>query len=191
MLVILFFLLASGDRLLRAFIEILPKYSDKRQTVEIAGEIQHQIGAYLLTITIMNSLVGIASALAMWASGLGDPILWGAGALLLNFIPILGPLVGVCVLALAGIVALDWPWPALMPAALYLLIHLTEGEIVTPMLLAKRFSLNPVLVILSLFFWLAVWGIPGAILAVPLLGMTKIICDRIEPLRPVGHLLGA
>jgi predicted PurR-regulated permease PerM len=191
MLVMLFFLLASGDRLLRAFIEILPRFSDKRQTVEIATEIQHQIGAYLLTITVMNSLVGAATALAMVISGLGDPILWGVGAFLLNFVPILGPLVGICILLLAGIVSLDWPWHALLPAGLYLLIHMAEGEAITPMLLAKRFTLNPVLVILSLFFWYALWGVPGAILAVPLLGMGKIVCDRIAPLQSVGHLLGA
>ena len=191
MLVILFFLLASGDRLLRAFIEILPRFSDKRQTVEIAAEIQQQIGAYLLTITAMNLLVGMATALAMMASGLGDPILWGVFAFLLNFVPILGPLVGFCVLLLAGVVALEWPWHALMPATFYLLIHLAEGEIITPMLLAKRFTLNPVLVILSLFFWYALWGVPGAILAVPILGICKIVCDRIVPLQSLGHLLSA
>jgi predicted PurR-regulated permease PerM len=191
MLVMLFFLLATGDRLLRAFIEILPKFSDKKQTVEIASEIQHQIGAYLLTITGMNLLVGIATATTVKLSGLGDPTLWGTGAFLLNFLPVLGPLLGIGILLLAGIVALDWPWPALMPASLYVLIHVAEGEVITPLLLARRFTLNPVLVILSLFFWYALWGIPGAILAVPLLGTAKIVCDRIEGLKPVGHLLGA
>ena len=190
-LVMLFFLLASGDRLLRAFIEVLPRFEDKRQTVEIANEIHRQIGGYLLTITMMNSLVGVAAALAMWASGLGDPVLWGVSAFLLNFIPIIGPLVGIGVLLLAGIVALEWPWHALLPAFLYLLIHVSEGDGITPMLLAKRFTLNPVLVIVSLFLWYAVWGIPGALLAVPILAVAKIVCDRIEPLHPIGHIIGA
>jgi hypothetical protein len=110
---------------------------------------------------------------------------------LLNFVPILGPLTGVGVFLLVGIVALDWPWFALLPAALYLSIHIAEGEIITPMLLANRFSLNPVLVIVSLFFWHALWGVPGALLAVPLLAMFKIVCDRVEPLRPAGHIIGA
>jgi predicted PurR-regulated permease PerM len=90
-MVILFFLLAAGDRLLRGFIELLPRFSDKQQAIDIAFEIQRSIGCYLLTITIMNSLVGIATGFAMWTSGLGDPILWGTMAFLLNYIPILGP----------------------------------------------------------------------------------------------------
>lgn len=190
-LVMLFFLLASGDRLLRAFIEVLPRFADKRQTVEIANEIHRQIGGYLLTITMMNSLVGMAVALAMWVSGLGDPALWGVSAFLLNFVPIIGPLVGIGVLLLAGIVTLEWPWHALLPAFLYLLIHVCEADAITPMLLARRFTLNPVMVIVSLFFWYAIWGIPGALLAVPILAVGKIVCDRIQPLQPVGHIIGA
>ena len=80
-------------------------------------------------------------------------------------------------------------WQALLPAALYIGFHLIEGETVTPMLLARRFTLNPVLVIISLIFWFWMWGIPGAILAVPMLAVTKIICDRVRPLTAFGHFL--
>jgi predicted PurR-regulated permease PerM len=190
-MVVLFFLLASEDRLLRGLIEVLPRFSDKRQAVAIATEIQHHIGGYLLTITVMNTLVGIAAGLAMWACGLGDPILWGATAFLLNYVPILGPLTGVGIFLIAGIITLDGPWIALLPAAIYLLIHVAEGETITPMLLASRFKLNPVLVIVSLFFWHAMWGIPGALLAVPLLAMLKILCDHVEALKPAAHIIGA
>jgi predicted PurR-regulated permease PerM len=190
-MVVLFFLLAAGDRLLRGFIEVLPTFSDKRQAADIAGEIQRQIGGYLITISLMNLTVGVVAGFAMWVCGLGDPILWGSLAFLLNYVPILGPLTGIGVLLVAGIVTLDWPFQALLPAACYTMIHIAEGEIITPMLLAKRFTLNPVLVIISLFFWHALWGIPGALLAVPLLAMFKILCDRVEPLKPVGHIIGA
>jgi predicted PurR-regulated permease PerM len=190
-MVILFFLLAAGDRLLRGLIEVLPTFSDKRQAVDIANEIQRQIGGYLLTITVMNSLVGTLTGLTMWYLGLGDPILWGAAAFLLNYVPILGPLTGIGVFLVAGILTLDWPLLALLPAGIYALIHIAEGEIITPMLLSKRFTLNPVLVILSLFFWHFVWGIAGALLAVPLLAMFKIICDRIKVLQPAGHIIGS
>lgn len=190
-MVILFFLLAAGDRLLRGFIEILPRFSDKQQAIEIAFEIQRKIGGYLITISVMNCLVGMATALAMWSTGLGDPILWGAMAFLLNYIPILGPLTGIGIFLIAGILALEWPWFALLPAFLYMLIHLAEGELITPMLLATRFTLNPVIVIVSLFFWHALWGIPGALLAVPVLAMFKIVADRIEPLKPIGYVIGA
>ena len=84
---------------------------------------------------------------------------------------------------------IDTLWQALLPAGLYLAIHLIEGEMVTPMLLAKRFTLNPVLVIVALVFWYWMWGVPGAILAVPLLAITKIVCDRIRSLAAVGHFL--
>jgi predicted PurR-regulated permease PerM len=172
-------------------IEVLPRFSDKRQTVEITTQIQRHIGGYLLTITLMNAAVGIATGLAMWACGLGDPILWGSIAFLLNYVPILGPLAGVCIFLLAGIVTLEWPWLALLPAGLYLLIHIAEGETITPMLLANRLKLNPVIVIVSLFFWHALWGIPGALLAVPLLAVLKIMCDRVEALKPAAHIIGA
>jgi len=190
-MIVLFFLLAAGERLLRGLIEVLPRLRDKRQAVDIAAETQRQIGGYLVTITVMNTLVGILTGLAMWVCGLGDPVLWGAAAFVLNYIPILGPATGVALFFVAGLVALDWPWQALLPAVLYLLIHICEGEIITPMLLAKRFTLNPVLVIVSLFFWHTLWGVPGALLAVPLLAMFKILCDRVEALKPMGHIIGA
>jgi predicted PurR-regulated permease PerM len=190
-MVILFFLLAAGDRLLRGFIEILPRFSDKQQAIDIAFEIQRSIGGYLLTITVMNSIVGIVTGFAMWMSGLGDPILWGAMAFLLNYIPVLGPLTGIGIFLVAGILTQEWPAYAFVPAILYTLIHIAEGEVITPMLLAKRFTLNPVIVIVSLFFWHALWGIPGALLAVPLLAMFKIAADRIEPLKPIAHVVGA
>ena len=91
----------------------------------------------------------------------------------------------------AGIITLDGPWVALLPAGLYLIIHIAEGETITPMLLANRFRLNPVLVIVSLFFWHAMWGIPVALLAVPLLAMFKILCDHFEALKPVAHIISA
>src|SRR3954470_18858850 len=131
-MVILFFLLAAGDRLLRGFIEILPRVSDKQQAIDIAFEIQRSIGGYLLTITVMNSVVGIATGFVMWFAGLGDPILWGTMAFLLNYIPILGPLTGIGIFLVAGILTLKWPTFAFVPAILYTFIHIVEGEVITP-----------------------------------------------------------
>jgi predicted PurR-regulated permease PerM len=121
--------------------------------------------------------------------GLSNPVLWGVLAFVLNYILILGPLSGVAILFLAGLLTFDTIWLALMPAATYLTIHATEGA-VTPLLLARRFELNPVLVIISLVFWFWMWGIAGALLAVPLLASFKIICDRIRPLMALGHFVG-
>ena len=86
----LFFLLVSGDIFLHRLVEILPRFSSKRQVVEISQQIESDVSAYLVTITIMNAAVGIATALAMWLTGVGDPILWGTVAFLLNYVPILG-----------------------------------------------------------------------------------------------------
>jgi predicted PurR-regulated permease PerM len=186
---VLFFLLVSGDTFLRRLVEILPRFKNKRQAVDISQQIERDVSAYLFTITIMNLAVGIATGAVMALCGMSDPVLWGTVAFLLNYIPILGPMIGVVVFLLAGLLSIDSLWVAFLPAGLYLLIHLVEGETVTPMLLARRFTINPVLVILSLVFWYWMWGVPGAVLSTPMLAITKIICDRIRPLMAFGHFI--
>ena len=186
---VLYFLMVSGDTFLRHMVEILPRFRDKRRAVDISQQIAEDISAYLVTITAMNAAVGMATAAAMYLRGLGDPLLWGATAFLLNYIPILGPLFGVGIFLLAGMLTFDSLWWALLPPALYFGIHLVEGETLTPMLLARRFTLNPVLVILSLVFWYWMWSEPGAILAVPMLAILKIMCDRLRSLKALGHFL--
>jgi predicted PurR-regulated permease PerM len=185
----LYFLLVSGDTFLRRLVEVLPRFSSKRQAVDISQQIESDVSAYLLTISIMNAAVGVATGLVMWLTGVGDPILWGTLAFLLNYAPILGPAVGVVVFLFAGLSSIDTLWQALVPAALYLAIHIVEGETVTPLLLARRFTLNPVLVIFSLVFWFWMWGIAGAILSVPMLAIAKIVCDRVRPFAALGHFL--
>jgi predicted PurR-regulated permease PerM len=186
---VLYFLLVAGEIFLRRIVEVLPKFSDKRQAVDISQQIESDISAYLVTITAMNAAVGVATAAAMYLCGLGDPLLWGATAFLLNYIPILGPLFGTGIFLLAGMLSFDSLLWALLPPVLYFGIHLVEGETLTPMLLARRFTLNPVLVILSLVFWFWMWGVPGAILAVPMLAVLKIVSDRVRPLKALGHVL--
>jgi predicted PurR-regulated permease PerM len=188
--VLLFFFLVSGDMMLRRFVEILPRLADKKQAVEITREIESQVSAYLGTIGLINAAVGVATGLAAYLCGLPDPVLWGTVAFALNFIPILGPLTGVTLLFLVGLMTFDGVGHALLPAGIYLLIHLIEGEALTPMLLARRFVLNPVLVMVSLVFWYWMWGIAGALLAVPMLAILKIVCDRVRPLMALGHFLG-
>jgi predicted PurR-regulated permease PerM len=191
MVLVLFFLLASGDTFLRRLVEILPSFGDKRRAVEISQRIENDISGYLVTITAMNIAVGLSTAGATYFCGLGDPVLWGSVAFLLNYVPFLGPLVGVAIFVLAGLLSFDALWQALLPAALFFGIHLIEGETLTPMLLARRFTLNPVLVIVALIFWYWMWGVLGAILAVPMVAITKIICDRIPSLMTLGHFLEA
>lgn len=189
-LLILFYLLVFGETFLRRFVEILPTFVEKREAVSISLQIERDLSAYLLTVTVINALVGAATGLVMWACGVPAPVLWAAVAFCLNFVPILGPFFGVVLFLAVGLVAQGPAWVALLPALLYLGIHVAEGEWFTPMVLARRFTINPVAVILALIFWYWMWGVPGAILAVPMLAIAKIICDRLRPLRAFGHLLG-
>jgi predicted PurR-regulated permease PerM len=188
-LLVLFYLLVSGETFMRRLVEILPRFRDKRQAVEISLHVERDVSAYLLTVTLINAVVGLCTGLEMWACGVANPLLWGVVAFVLNFVPILGAMVGIVIFAMASVLSLGVTWWAVLPVGLYFCIHIIEGEFATPMLIARRFTINPVAVILSLVFWYWMWGVPGAILAVPMLAITKIICDDIRPLRALGHLL--
>jgi predicted PurR-regulated permease PerM len=190
-LIVLFYLLVAGETFLRRLVEVLPRFAEKRQAVEISVHIEHDISLYLITVTLINGVVGLLTFGVMWACGVANPLLWGVIAFVLNFVPILGAMVGVVVFLMASVLSLGVNWWAVLPVGLYLAVHVAEGEIVTPMLMAHRFTINPVMVILALIFWYWMWGVPGAILAVPMLAITKIVCDDLRPLRALGHILEA
>ena len=188
-LVVLFYLLVAGETFMRRFVEILPTFAEKRQAVELTLDVERHISAYLITVTLINAVVGLLTFGVMWACGVGNPLLWGFIACVVNFVPILGPMVGLVIFLMASVLSLGVTWWAVLPVGLYLAIHIVEGELVTPMLMARRFTINPVAVILALIFWYWMWGVPGAILAVPMLAITKIVCDDLRPLRALGHFL--
>ena len=188
-LVVLFYLLVSGETFLRRLVEILPRFENKRQAVEISLHIERNISVYLITVTLINAGVGLLTFLVMWGFGVANPLLWGTIAFLLNYIPILGPAAGIIIFLMASILSLGVSLWALLPVGLYFCIHVAEGELFTPMIMARRFTINPVAIILALVFWFWMWGVPGAILAVPMLAITKIVCDDLRPLRAFGHFL--
>ena len=188
-LLVLFYLLVSGETFLRRLVEILPHFAEKRQAVEISLHIERNISVYLITVTLINLVVGILTLADMWICGVANPMLWGTLAFVLNFVPILGPMVGMVLFLLASVLSLGVTWWALLPIGLYFVIHVVEGELATPMLMARRFTINPVAVILALVFWYWMWGVPGAILAVPMLAIIKLVCDELRPLRAFGHFL--
>jgi predicted PurR-regulated permease PerM len=188
-LLILFYLLVFGETFLRRVVEVLPTLGDKKEAVEISTQVERDLSVYLLTITVINAIVGCAVGGMMWLFGIAGAPLWGVIAFCFNFVPILGPFTGVALFVVAGLLTLGMHWFSLLPAVCYLAIHVAEGEIITPMILARRFTVNPVAVLLGLLFWYWMWGVEGAVLAVPLLAIAKIICDRIRPLRAFGHLL--
>ena len=190
MLVLLYFLLAAGDLFLRKLIKVLPNLSDKKRAVEIARQIEDDISAYLATVTVINLLLGVAVAAVMYLLDMPNPLLWGALAAVLNYIPYLGAIATIGVLAVVGFMTFDDLWQQLLPALSFVGLNILEAYILTPMLLGKRLTLNPVVIFLGLTFWGWLWGIAGALLAVPLLAVFKIFCDHSETLAPIGEFLG-
>jgi predicted PurR-regulated permease PerM len=188
-LVVLFYLLVSGEIFLRRLVEILPSFAEKRQAVEITLDIERNVSIYLITVTLINFVVGLLTLGVMWVCGVANPLLWALIAFLVNFVPILGPMAAMVIFLMASVISLGVTWWALLPIGLYFVIHVIEGELVTPLLMARRFTINPVAVVLALLFWYWMWGVIGAILAVPMLAITKLVCDDLRPLRAFGHFL--
>lgn len=190
MVVLLYFLLASGDLFLRKLVRVLPRLSDKKRAIEIARETERHVSRYLSTVTLINVGLGIVVAGAMALVGMPNPVLWGVLAGLLNYIPYLGPIATAAILTLVSVLSFDGIGRALVAPAVYSAINFIEGTFVTPTVLGRRLTLNPVVVFLGLIFWGWLWGIPGALLAVPIIATFKIFCDHIEPLSPIGEFLG-
>ncbi len=188
-LVLLYFLLASGDLFLQKLVRVLPKMHEKKEAVEIVREVEHNISAFLFTITIINGCVGLLIGMAMAFLGMPNPVLWGVLAGVLNYIPYFGPLSVVLVLVLAGFLSFESTWGALLPALVYLAVHTVESNFLTPTVLGRRLTLSPVIIFVSLMFWTWLWGMPGALLAVPLLMTFKIFCDHFRMLAPIGEFL--
>jgi predicted PurR-regulated permease PerM len=186
-----FFFMVYGQSLQRNAIALLPGRQQKRLTVEILQSIEHEISRYVLTISIINALVGLAFAGALYWLGvpLDEALLWGTMAAILNFAPYVGPLIGIMIMLLMGFVAFDDVWHSLLPAAIYLGLHTVEGQIVTPIVLGARMALSPLVLILALMLCGWLWGIVGLLLAVPLLVCTKIVLSKIEGMEGWAKLL--
>jgi predicted PurR-regulated permease PerM len=190
MIILLFFLLASGDLFLRKLIRVLPSLADKRRAVEIARQIQTDISSYLVTITAINVALGLAVWGILSFLGVPNPLLWGVLALVTNYIPYLGAIIMIAVLAMVGFLTFENNTQAMMVPLSFVGLNILESYLVTPLVLGHRLTLNPVVIFLGLTFWGWLWGITGALLAVPIMVVLKIFCDHTEPLRPIGEFLG-
>ncbi|MGH7543652.1 MAG: AI-2E family transporter [Gemmatimonadota bacterium] len=189
-IILLYFLLASGDLFLRKLVRVLPRLSDKKAAIEIARDMEDHISKYLVTVTLINVGLGVAVGGAMRLAGMPNPVLWGVAAAVTNFVPYLGPVVTLVMIALVSLLTFEDLGRALVAPALYLGLNALEGYLVTPMLLGRRLLLNPVVIFLGIIFWGWLWGVPGALLAVPIMATFKIFCDHIGPLSPIGEFLG-
>jgi predicted PurR-regulated permease PerM len=188
--VLLYFLLASGDLFLRKLIKVLPTFKDKKRAVEIAREVENNISTYLFTVTLINMGVGVAVGAGVWLLGMPNPVLWGVLACVLTYIPYLGAVVGVGILGLAALLVFDDLGRALAVPGVYMVVSFLEGNFITPLVLGRRLTLNPVVIFVGLLFWFFLWGIPGALLAVPFLAVFKIVCDHVDTLAPIGEFFG-
>ena len=189
-IILLYFLLASGNLFLQKLVRVLPRFQDKRTAVTIVHQIEKDISLYLVTVTIINTGLGIAVGAAMYGLGMPNPVLWGVMAGCFNFIPYLGAITSAIVLTLVASVTFDQLGHIILVPVVFILLTALEGMIVTPTIVGKRLSLNPVGIFIWLLLWGWLWGIPGTLLAVPMLAVIKIICDNIAPLMPIGEFLG-
>jgi predicted PurR-regulated permease PerM len=189
-LFLLYFLLASGDMLLRKVVHLLPRFSHRRNAVRIVRRTENKLTHYLSTLVLINVGLGVAIAGGMYLVGMPNPLLWGALGGVLNFVPYLGPVVNIVIVSVVALVSFESVSYALLAPLVYLLINGIEGSLVTPALVGWQLQLNPVVIFISLTFWSWLWGVIGALLAVPLLATFKIVCDSISLLRPISRLLG-
>jgi len=187
---LLFLLLASGDLFLGKLIKVLPRLADKKRAVQIARETEAHVSSYLVTTTLVNAGFGVVIGVAMHVLGLPNPVLWGVLAGVTNFVPYAGAWACSIILAAVALIHFDSIRQVLLVVLVFQGLNLVEGGVVTPRLVGARLSLNPVVVFTSVLFWGWIWGVPGAILAVPLMASVKIACDHIEGLSPVGEFLG-
>ncbi|MEA2659693.1 MAG: hypothetical protein QOF64_2289 [Candidatus Binatota bacterium] len=190
LVILLFFLLASGDLFLRKLIAVLPRLEEKKLAVEITRRIELDVSAYLLAITLVNALFGTTVAIAMFFLGLPNPVLWGVMAGLLHFIPFLGAVVGISIVTLVALVTLESTATILLVPTIYFALNLLEEYVVLPVVIGRRLMLNAVVVLLWLLFWAWLWGVPGALMAVPLLAIVKIVADHFDPLSSLAEFIG-
>lgn len=189
-LLLLFFLLASGDLFLRKTIAATPLLADKRRAVDIAEQVESAVSRYLLAVTLINVALGAAVALALYLLGVPNPLLWGVMVAVLNFVPYLGEITILIALTLVGLLAFDDVWRGLAVPGIFCVLSAAERYLITPTIVGHQLSLNPVVIVLSVLFWGAMWGVAGALLAVPILVTLKVLCDRIERLKVFGDFLG-
>ena len=176
--ILLYFLLASEHWVLRRSVEAIPRRRSRALLLAGLRCAQREIGRFVASLAFINVGVAVATYGAMWWLDLPNPLLWGVVAGVLNFIPYIGPIITVALLSLAGMLTFDTASAMLAPAAIFLLIHAIESNVVSPWFIGRRLSLSPVAVFLSVMFWGWTWGIAGAMMAVPALVGLRSVCKR-------------
>jgi predicted PurR-regulated permease PerM len=188
-LAIAVFLMASGDLFYEKLVRVLPTLTDRKRALRIVNELETEVSTYLLTLTAINAILGLAVALTFHALGMPTPYLWGLLTFFFNFIPYVGGLTGVALSGFMAIVTFDSLGYALLIPAAFTALSLIESEIASPLVLSHRLQMNSVAILLSLAFWAWLWGIAGAAIAVPVLVTIKVFCNHIDGLSGLGEFL--
>ncbi len=189
-LVLLYFLLATGDMLLQKTVQVMPTFSDKKRVVEIARKVESRMASYLGTVTLINAGLGAATGLAMYWLGMPNPVLWGVMVFALNFFPYIGAATSLSILTIVAALTFDELRDVLLVPALFFTFAVIEGQFLAPLIIGRSLILNPVAILLSMLFWGWLWGVVGALLAVPILVAFKSFCEHHESWKPLGELLG-
>jgi len=187
--ILLYFLLVYDQVFIAKLVKLLPTLSDKKTAVGIAHDIELQVSRYLFTVTAINTCLGLAVGTAVGLLGLRNPVMWGVMVALLNFVPYLGALTGIICMTIGAALSFESLGYALIFPSVYLAFGVLEGSFITPWVMGRSLTLNPVIILLSLTFWGWMWGIVGIILAVPILAAIKIFCAHITPMEPFAEFL--
>ncbi len=190
-LVLALFLLASNEMFYRKLVASFPRFEEKKKALGAVYDIERKVSRYLLTITIINATLGLCIGIGLYMIGMEDAYIWGVFAFLLNFLPYIGMIAGASLVTLFAIVQFDTISYALLAPLIYLFFNALEGQFVTPTTVGRRLELNTVSVFLTVVFWGWLWGIPGALMAVPFLVLVKVVCDNVEGLSTLGRFLGS
>lgn len=184
-----YFLLASGDTLLRRMTQCGRSWKERRMIVAIARQVQNDLSRYLGTVTLINFGLGTAVAVTMHVLEVPNPLLWGAMAALFNFAPYVGALASAGVLTIVGFATFETLSDALVVPAAFLALTVIEGQLITPSVLGLRLAVHPLIVFLSVICWGWLWGVAGALMAVPIMTMLKVIADHVPSLAPVSRFI--
>jgi predicted PurR-regulated permease PerM len=188
-LVIAAFLMASGDLFYAKLVRVLPTLRDKKTALRIVYDVEREVSDYLLIVTAINAVLGLAVAVSFYALGMPAPLLWGVLVFVLNYVPYIGAVTGIGVAAFMAVVSFDSiAYAALAPLS-YALFNGIENQFLSPFLLGRRLQLNSVAILLALTFWTWIWGIAGTMVAVPILVTIKVFCDHLDGLSGVGEFL--
>jgi predicted PurR-regulated permease PerM len=189
-LLLVYFFLSSGNSFLRRMVEVVPGLTEKKMVVSIAREVQAEMSRYLVMVSIINLAVGAMTALSMVLLGVPDPILWGALASVLNFAPYVGPTMTSIGLLIVGFTSFNTLGHAFAVPGTFLAIAFVEGQLITPTIIGRRLALDPTVVFVWLLLWGWLWGIPGVLLAGPMIACFRIVCEHVDALKSIGVLIG-